>query len=255
MNAEDPLCREIRRSDRAALVSLWARVFGDPPALVETFLDLLPEMGTGVLVEENGALLGAAYLLDGFMLVSPDAAPKKCGYLYAVAVEEHVRGRGLGARLSQAAAGLGRSRGTEILCTLPAEASLYAWYDSVLSLCYVNRRVSYLSSPAHSPTPLSAEEYGLRREALLHGCSHVRLSPPTLRFQRELCLCYDGGFYAVGDSVFCAYREENGLWRLPELLSPAGSPPPLDGLQAIESPYLCSDLPLPPDCVWNLTLD
>ena len=255
MNAEDPLCREIRRSDRTALVSLWARVFGDPPALVETFLDLLPEMGTGVLVEENGALLGAAYLLDGFTLLFPDAAPKKCGYLYAVAVEAHARGRGLGARLSQVAAGLGRSRGAEIICTLPAEASLYVWYNSVLSLRYVNRRVSYLSSPAPRRTPLSAEEYGLRREELLNGRSHVRLSPSALRFQWELCLCYGGGFYAVGDSIFCACSEENGLWRLQELLSPAGSPHPLGGLQAMESPYLCSDLPLPPDCVWNLTLD
>ena len=79
-------CREVRPDDRKALVSLWVRVFGDPPELVEAFLDLLPEMGTGVIEEENGALLGAAYLVDGFTLVAPDAAPEKCGYLYAVAV-------------------------------------------------------------------------------------------------------------------------------------------------------------------------
>ena len=255
MSTEDRLCREIRRSDRAALVSLWARVFGDPPALVEIFLDLLPEMGTGVLAEEKGALLGAAYLLDGFTLVSPDAPPKKCGYLYAVAVEEHARGQGLGARLSQAAAKLGRSRGAEIICTLPAERSLYAWYESVLSLHYVNRRISYLSSPVPRPTLLSAEEYGLRREELLIRRSHVRLSPPALHFQRELCLCYGGGFYAAGDSVFCACPEENGLWRLPELLSPAGSPLSLEDLRPTETSYLCSDVPFPESCVWNLTFD
>ena len=72
-------CREIRPDDRKALVSLWVRVFGDAPELVEAFLDLLPEMGTGVMAEENGELLGAAYLVDGFTLISPDSAPKKCG--------------------------------------------------------------------------------------------------------------------------------------------------------------------------------
>ena len=50
-------CREVRPDDRKALISLWVRVFGDAPELVEAFLDLLPEMGTGVTAEENGALL------------------------------------------------------------------------------------------------------------------------------------------------------------------------------------------------------
>ena len=125
MSAGRCICREVRPDDRKALVSLWVRVFGDPPELVEAFLDLLPEMGTGVIEEENGALLGAAYLVDGFTLVAPDAAPEKCGYLYAVAVEEHARRKGIGARLSQAAAKIGRTRGAELICTLPAEHSLY----------------------------------------------------------------------------------------------------------------------------------
>ena len=137
-------CREVRPDDRKALVSLWVRVFGDAPELVEAFLDLLPEMGTGVTAEENGELLGTAYLLDGFTLISPDSAPKKCGYLYAVAVEEHARRKGIGARLSQAAAEIGRMRGAELICTLPAEHSLYRWYASVLSLHEVTQRSFFL---------------------------------------------------------------------------------------------------------------
>ena len=258
MSEKNRICREVQRKDRRALVSLWTRVFGDPSEVVEAFLDLLPEMGTGVLIEENDALLGPAYLIDGFTLVSPGAEPRRCGYLYAVAVEEHARGQGLGAEISRAAAAAGRARGAEIICTLPAERSLYAWYKSVLSLCYVNRRISYLSSLSSlAPrwTSLSAEEYGKRREELLAGRSHVRLSPPALRFQRELCLCYGGGFYAAEDGIFCAYSEENGIWRLPELLVPESSPPPFDDLRATEVPYLCSDVPLPESCVWNLTFD
>jgi GNAT superfamily N-acetyltransferase len=247
-------CREVRPDDRKALVSLWVRVFGDPPELVEAFLDLLPEMGTGVIEEENGALLGAAYLVDGFTLVAPDAAPEKCGYLYAVAVEEHARGKGIGARLSQAAAKIGRTRGAKLICTLPAEPSLYHWYASVLSLHEVTHRALYSSPEIPRAESLSAEEYGRRREELLAGCCHVRLSPPALRFQEKLCLCYGGGFYAAGDGIFCACREEEG-WRIPELLVPGENLPAWDGLRAEEGLYLCSDLPFPDGCVWNLSFD
>ena len=249
MSHDTWICRELRQEDREALVSLWVRVFGDPAELAEAFWDLLPEMGSGAAIEENGRLLGAAYLVDGFTLVTPDAEPKKCGYLYAVAVEEQARGQGLGARLSRAAAEMGRARGAEFICTLPAEPSLYNWYASKLSLYYVNHRILY-SSPATPPAKaLSAEEYGRRREELLAGCAHIRLSPPALEFQRKLCLCYGGGFYAAGDAIFCAYREGDG-WRIPELLGKLPS-----GLQEEEEPYICSDRALLEGCVWNLSFD
>ncbi len=254
MSAGRCICRKVRPDDREALISLWVRVFGDAPELVEAFLDLLPEMGTGVTAEENGALLGAAYLVDGFTLVAPDAAPEKYGYLYAVAVEEHARGKGIGARLSQTAAKIGRTRGAKLICTLPAEHSLYHWYASVLSLHEVTQRVLYFSSVIPPAKSLSAEEYGQRREALLAGCCHVRLSPPALRFQEKLCLCYGGGFYAAGDGIFCACREGED-WRIPELLGPGGSLPAWDGLRAEKGPYLCSDLPFPDGCIWNLSFD
>lgn len=254
MSGETIVCREVRADDREALISLWVRVFDDTAELVEAFLDLLPEMGSGVLIEGNGALLGAAYLLDGFTLVTPDSDPEKCGYLYAVAVEEHARGKGFGARLSQAAAEIGRARGAERICTLPAEPSLYGWYASVLSLSHVHHRTVYSSPVISREKPLSAEEYGKRREELLAGCCHVRLSPPALRFQEKLCLCYGGGFYAAGNGIFCAYREDEG-WRIPELISPDGKLPAWDGLQAEERAYLCSDLPFPDGCIWNLSFD
>ena len=39
------LLRPVRSQDTEQLVSRWNRVFGDPPALIERFLSLLPEMG------------------------------------------------------------------------------------------------------------------------------------------------------------------------------------------------------------------
>ena len=253
MSDDNRICRALRQGDREALVSLWTRVFGDPAELVEAFFDLLPEMGSGAVAEENGRVLGAAYLIDGFTLLSPDTAPKKCGYLYAVAVEEQFRGKGIGAQLSQAAASIGKARGTEVLCTLPAEPSLYKWYASVLSLYYVNHRTLYFSPATPPAKPLSAEEYGQRREELLTGTEHVCLSPAALAFQQKLCSCYGGGFYAAGDAIFCAYREDDG-WRIAELLG-TRSPEGWEGLRAEEVPYLCFDRQMAEGLVWNLSFE
>ena len=48
MSHNTRIYRELRREDREALVSLWTRIFEDPPELAEAFLDLLPELGSGV---------------------------------------------------------------------------------------------------------------------------------------------------------------------------------------------------------------
>ena len=128
------MIRSYNHADIPQLVSLWSRTFQDPPELIQSFYDLLPYMGSCCVAEEAGRVLGMAHLLHGFTLLQPDRDPATCGYLYAVAVEEEARGRGLGADLSRFAAVLGNGQGAQLLCTLPAEESLYRWYADILSL-------------------------------------------------------------------------------------------------------------------------
>ena len=114
------LLRPVSSQDTEQLVSLWNRVFGDPPALIERFLSLLPEMGCGSVAERDSRILGSAYLIHGFELLVPGEASVRCGYLYAVAVDEDSRGKGLGRELSRAAVSYGKENGAELICTLPA---------------------------------------------------------------------------------------------------------------------------------------
>ena len=85
--------REIRPEDQAALVELWHRVFGDPVSYVEEFFRVLPEIGTGVEAIENGVPVGAAYMITALTLCEGEMS-RRCGYLYAVAVDPAFRGRG-----------------------------------------------------------------------------------------------------------------------------------------------------------------
>ncbi len=246
--------REYREEDGPQLISLWSRVFGDPPELAAAFFHLLPELGTCCVAEREGRILGAAYMVTAFTLQSPCCAPVRCGYLYAVAVEEAARGQGLGEKVSRGAAALGRNAGAEVLTTLPAEESLYAWYGRILQLRQRSIRIRFQADALPQAERVSAEAYAAERAALLKGRVHMALSCAALRFEQLLCEQYGGGFFSAGNTLFCAYRD-GPLWIFPELLVPAGENPAIPGLRSEELPYVCSDRPLPEGLIWNLTFD
>ena len=244
--------REYSTQDQSQLLSLWCKVFGDPPKLVETFFHLLPEMGTCCVAAKDTQILGAAYLIDGFTLLVPGQPPRRCGYLYAVAVHEQFRGEGIGAAVSREAASLGFGRGADLICTLPAEDSLYRWYEKTLSLNSIcTRRRRTMEQLPSAAKPLSVTEYLSRREFILSGTPHTALNSAAMEFQQCLCETYGGGLYACGTSIFCAYRDGDH-WVIPEVLPVSAN---LQTDAADVSPYLCSDVPLPDELVWNLTFD
>ena len=67
-----------RQEDIPPLTRLWTATFGDAPELVDRFFELLPSMGTGLVAEANGELLGAAYVLSA-ELWSSERPPVKLG--------------------------------------------------------------------------------------------------------------------------------------------------------------------------------
>ena len=214
----EAMLRESLPQDAEQLKGLWCDVFGDPPELVDAFLSLLPEMGCGCVAEHDGRILGAAYLIHGFTLLRPGETSLRCGYLYAVAVRPEARGRGLGAAVSRGAAELGRLHGAELICTLPAEESLYGWYGEILSLTHTStRRVFSLDALPAVAQPLEADEYLRRREALLCNIPHVLPNDAVMDFEAALCRISGGGIYALDDMVFFTYPDK-GRWVIPELL-------------------------------------
>ena len=253
-------------ADRGQLIDLWSRVFGDPPDLVESFYDLLPYMGSCCVAAESGKVLGMAHLIHGLTLWQPKQTPVTCGYLYGVAVAEEARGRGLGGELSRGAAELGRAQGAELLCTLPAEESLYRWYERILNLrCRSSRTVYAADALPVGCFRISTAEYGYYREDLLQKTPHVELNNAAMAFQAALCEAYGGGLYRSKDALFCATCED-GVWQFHEVLSFAGETPsgvgpsPFgstepQGLRSTVRPYVASEAPLPESLVWNLTFD
>ena len=264
--------RHYRKDDTPAMRTLWKHVFNERERFLDAFFTLMPDIGgAAVAEEENGAIVGAAYALTGYELLAAGENPH-VGYVYAVAVEESVRGRGVGAALSQKAAEICREREAAIVTTLPAEEGLYAWYEKSIGTRHLLRR-ERKSVPAHKSVDImkmTGTEYMLWRENMLRGKPHIHLSHPMLEAQRALCEAYDGGLYASGDGIFAAYRDGESLI-VPEILcvqgaseDTAASAAALLGCREAVlftpterggEPYVVSDTALPPDTVWNLTMD
>ena len=260
--------REIRSEDRAALVALWHRVFGDPVSYVEEFFRILPEIGSGVAAIENGMPVGAAYMITALELCEGEKS-RRCGYLYAVAVDPAARGRGLGGSLSQAAAVLGRARGAELICTLPAEPGLYAWYEKLIGVrCALYRERRELASrPGPALLPLSAAAYARRREALLCDRPHLRLSEAAMRLEEANCRAFGGFLCVVGEGV-AAVSVDGDTAEIRELLGASEAEAAALGaalgcarvrlwLPAEKGePYLAfAPGDLPKGTVWNLAFD
>lgn len=262
--------REYTPDDIAALRALWCCVFGDPPELVDSFFELLPSMGTGFIAELDGEIFGAAYVLDAFLHL-PDSSTKRLAYIYAVAVDETARGQGLGAELTRACMRNAWEYSADICCTLPAEGSLYDWYESRCGLkaasfcCY---ETVAAAPETHGIRRLSADEYGFLREDMLRGSAHVGFYYGYLRFQEEIFTSCAGGFFEYKGGIACGCVENGTLYIkealrdrpefIPSLCTVLGAQGAVirrasgSGERYIAA-YQQSDFP--PDTVWNLTLD
>ena len=263
--------REYRQEDFPRLTKLWQDTFGDPEELISAFLQRLPAFGAGAVAALDGQAVGAAYALDGLCsgLAGGDAP---CGYIYAVAVSPEHRHHGLGAALSRKAAELSRRRGARLICTLPAEESLYPWYEKILGISCALRRRSFKvrAAPLLPCRELEADEYLSLREKLLEGSPHLSIGPELTDFAGLFYRRFGGGLYLCGGGICAAYGDKELIIR--ELISPEDSSPEamaasLAACLGRESAryYLPSqegeayisapENNLPPDFIWNLSFD
>ncbi len=201
-------------SEEPRLRALFTEAFGD-----EGFTDLFFRTGFApdrCLAAFDGALLAALHWFD----CSLDG--KKAAYIYAIAAFQSCRGRGIGSRLIRAA--LEELRGYDAVFLVPAEESLFGYYER-----FGFRAVSTIREervPAGTPLPLrrlTLEEYTEARRQLLPAHALVQEGP---------CLALLAGyadFYATDQAL--AAVSQDMIWELlgdpseaPGLIAALGMP-------------------------------
>ena len=219
--------REYKIFDVPAMRQLWHEIFGDPEELTEIFYLMLEDMGSAVVAVEDKKVIGMANVINGMELIESgvqyiehEKEPKICGYIYAVAVSPEHRGRGIGKALCLEAEKLARKRESDIVCTLPASASLYNWYKDIMGFEPVLRRKSYevKCEKLDMCMELSSTEYMMWRENMLRNQTHLHPSHITLEWQKQFCKVFGGGLYACGSGI-CAAMVDKDTCYIKEIIS------------------------------------
>jgi len=194
----DIILRPCRESDFLGITELWCRTFGDVKAVPEYFLSRIDELGKGFTASADGVIVGCAFALTDFTL--HDKGEKKLGYIYAVAVDEAFRHRGIGAKLTQMAAEYISSVGA-ILTVRPAESSLFGWYERILGVkCAIYREEKLIAARnACAVYEISGEEYFRLRAGLVKE-PYVSLGCALQDYQCRLIETY-GGFYSFRNGI------------------------------------------------------
>ena len=219
--------RSCRPEDRPALKALWKQAFGDEDAYIDRFFDSFPPEGTGLAAEAEGKPVSAMYPLSDIRLYPYRQEVLTAGYAYALATLPEYRGRGIGRRVYRALSD--RILETcDAACVLPAEESLYPFYETAAGakvLSYVREvRVSREELRGVTPCPgarLPAYQYAGVRQSLLAGMPHAALSEAYYDFLEA-----DEGteFFVLEGGVAATETPESGVCRITELLAPDADP-------------------------------
>lgn len=267
----EPMIREYVTADVPELIRLWTGAFDDTGSFCEKFFLFLPDIGSGVVAVTDGKIVGAAYSLNGQELVDGEKRAV-VGYIYGVAVYEQYRHKGIGESLVKAVFELSKKRGAVTVTTLPAEKSLYGWYEKIAGFKYTLKceKLVVKSGASEAVMPVTSTEYMMMRESMLRGKVHIHPSSYALEFEKKLLNEYGGDLFMT-ESGLCAAYPDNGRAMVREVIAPDREAalrvaesvgaflkvnecevrlPASDGVE-----YVLSDKLLPADCIWNLTFD
>ena len=113
--------------DKEKLIELWRKVFGDSYEAINLFFDYHYDSHNTLVCELDGKIVSMLYLLEGDFVISNKSHPSY--YLYAAATDPQHRGRGIMAQMLEFAKQTAAYREMDYICLLPAENSLYAFYE------------------------------------------------------------------------------------------------------------------------------
>lgn len=208
----DMRIRRAATADLPELTRLWQAAFGDPPELIERFYRRFPPETAAWVVEAGGCVVTAAHLLEG-RLHTADGGVLPCAYVYAVSTDPARQGNGYASALMRRFA-MDADASGYVLYTLPAEASLYKWYQAVMGTTQTahGERICIARQQAAGALPnvtrISAQEYAALRARLLQGRAYAEPSVALLDFQADLCAMSGGALVHVGSG--CAVVERDG---------------------------------------------
>ena len=195
--------RPSRPGEIPAQKALWKTAFGDEDRLIDWFYDCCMPEEDMLLLLEDGRLASMLALLP-VSLSLPGGVEASGRYVYALATDPSMRGKGYGRQLLHYVDGFLSSRGSDCVTVVPAEPSLHKFFATV-AFCpaFSTRKLELLRDmvgPARAEdglTEAEPQEYGRLRRALLSDTAAVHYDQRLLRFQQGMSRMSGGGLYKI----------------------------------------------------------
>ncbi len=175
--------RKPNREDLPALSKLWQEAFGDSPEEVAHFYKTAFSFDRALLAQAQNPV-ACIYWMDAKI------AGQRIAYLYAFAVEEACRGKGVGKALLEKTLETLKEKEYAAAVLVPGEESLQAYYEKCGFSVFGNAYGAEAKAPGLPGSAVSPETYLARRAAL----------NPDLQWQEE-AFTYLAGFckFYVGE--------------------------------------------------------
>ena len=169
------------------LKDLWRKCFGDPSAYVDIFFQKFCSTDQVLVVDDDGEVDSMAAMLPGTIQL-PDGTDVPVGYVYALATNPYMQGKGHARQLLKVADDFLRQRGDKAMVLVPASPSLHRFFEAIgMDECFATRKVEILTSALTGETgggvltPISPRE----NTSKSGGCWPRSCSSPPTKWPRR----------------------------------------------------------------------
>lgn len=195
--------RRAKNGEEMAISALWARVFGDDGGFLNEFYRCCASFDRVMVLVEDGKL--RTILTAPLTTVRcPNGRELKAGYMYALATEPDIRGRGFGRDMMRYGETYLKSQGADCAILVPAEPSLFRFFDSlnyVPAFSHIRRELAGVCcstvQQGDAIAPAGAEEYNTIRRRWLEGRLFMNCTDQMIAFQRWLSQSCGGDIYKL----------------------------------------------------------
>ncbi len=138
------MIRLAEHNDIESIIVLWNEAFPDTEENIRFFIDNRFVPHNTVVCEEGGEVVSMLFLLDGNLIIEGNSYSSY--YLYAACTAESFRGRGIMAKLLEKAKKLTAERNKYFICLMPAEKSLFGFYERFGYKSIFSRKILNINS-------------------------------------------------------------------------------------------------------------
>lgn len=198
--------RQGEQADLPQIKELFKRCFGDSDVFVDHLYQKYCTPEQVQVVEEEGELNSMLTVIDATIHL-PDSREISAGYIYGLATNPYIQGKGLARQLMEHTDKVLQQQGKQCLILVPASPSLHRYFETMgLVECFTTRKVEIMSAAMEGLPSLGDDckisqilpaEYNTLRDNFLKETPYVSYDDKLIQLQQFCSHLSSGDLYKL----------------------------------------------------------